>query len=161
MTYRPDIEGLRALAILLVVASHAGVPGMEGGFVGVDIFFVISGYLITGLLVAEHARTGRIDIAAFYARRFRRLLPALLLMLLATGLAAHLLLSPEERAYQGAAGAAASFWASNLYFAFERIDYMVQVGRGAGSRLAWEWFWRSVSSPVFGSPKCPAGTRST
>jgi peptidoglycan/LPS O-acetylase OafA/YrhL len=123
MTYRSDIEGLRALAILLVVAAHAGVPGMQGGFVGVDVFFVISGYLITGLLVTEHARTGRIGIAAFYARRFRRLLPALLLMLLVTALAVHLLLSPEERTYQGAAGAAASFWASNLYFAFERIDY--------------------------------------
>ncbi|CAN7461328.1 acyltransferase family protein [Pseudoxanthomonas sp. LjRoot143] len=123
MKYRPDIEGLRAVAILLVVAAHAGIPGFEGGFIGVDVFFVISGYLITGLLIGEHARTGHIEIAAFYARRFRRLLPALLLMLLVTAIAVRLVLPSEERAYQAEAGAAASVWASNLYFAFARIDY--------------------------------------
>lgn len=127
MTYRPDIEGLRALAILLVAAAHAGMPGFQAGFIGVDVFFVISGYLITGLLAAEHARTGRIGIAAFYARRFRRLLPALLLMLLVTALVMGMLLSPQERAQQAAAGAAASVWASNLHFAFERIDYFGQA----------------------------------
>ena len=123
MNYRPDIEGLRAIAILLVVASHAGVPALDAGFIGVDVFFVISGYLITGLLAAEYARTGRIGIVASYARRFRRLLPALILMLLATALAVRLLLSTEEQAYQAMAGAAASAWVSNLYFAFGRIDY--------------------------------------
>src|SRR5690606_34306886 len=123
MNYRPDIEGMRALAILLVIAAHARVPGLQGGFIGVDIFFVISGYLISGLLIAEHARTDRIEIAAFYARRFRRLLPALLLMLLVTAIAMSFLLPPQDRAYQAAAGAAASVWASNLYFAFEKIDY--------------------------------------
>lgn len=121
--YRPDIEGMRALAILLVIAAHAELPGLEAGFIGVDIFFVISGYLISGLLVAEHARSDRIDIAAFYARRFRRLLPALLMMLFVTAIAVRLLLPPQEQAYHAFTGAAASVWLSNLYFALESIDY--------------------------------------
>lgn len=121
--YRADIEGLRALAIVLVVADHAGLPGFAGGFVGVDIFFVISGYLITGLLLAEYRDTGRIAFASFYARRFRRLLPALLLMMATTAIAAWMLLPPSGQAYQAMAGAAASTWMSNLYFAFEHVDY--------------------------------------
>ena len=80
-SFRPDIEGLRAVAILLVVSFHAGIPWLHGGFVGVDVFFVLSGYLITDLLVAEVERTGKVDFPRFYARRIRRLLPAALLML--------------------------------------------------------------------------------
>ena len=77
--FRPDIEGLRAIAIGAVLLFHAGVPWAEGGFIGVDVFFVISGFLITGLLVREWDGNGRIDLRVFYARRFRRLLPAALL----------------------------------------------------------------------------------
>src|SRR3972149_10144231 len=73
--FRPDIEGLRGIAVLLVVLFHAGLP-IPGGFIGVDVFFVISGFLITGLLVREHERTGRVSLSNFYARRIRRLLPA-------------------------------------------------------------------------------------
>jgi peptidoglycan/LPS O-acetylase OafA/YrhL len=87
-SYRPDIEGLRGVAILLVVLYHAHVPGFPGGYVGVDVFFVLSGYLITGLLVAECEKTRRIDLAGFYARRARRLLPAAVLVLLAIVVAA-------------------------------------------------------------------------
>ena len=79
--YRPDVEGLRAVAILLVVLLHCGVPHMNGGIVGVDVFFVISGFVITGLLLREHRATGRIGFARFYARRARRLLPAALLVI--------------------------------------------------------------------------------
>src|SRR5260370_10887336 len=75
--FRPDIEGLRGLAVAVVVAFHCGIPTLSGGFVGVDVFFVLSGYLITGLLVAEVRSTGTIDLARFYARRVRRLLPAM------------------------------------------------------------------------------------
>lgn len=78
MGYRPDLDGLRAVAVLLVVAGHAGWPvPNDGGTVGVTAFFVLSGYLITGLLVEERDRTGRIDLPAFYRRRARRLLPTL------------------------------------------------------------------------------------
>ncbi|WP_235737053.1 acyltransferase family protein [Nocardioides alcanivorans] len=80
---RGDIQGLRALAVGLVVVAHAGVPGVDGGFVGVDVFFVLSGFLITGLLLKEGERTGRVSIAGFYARRARRILPAATVVLLA------------------------------------------------------------------------------
>ena len=75
-TVRRDIQGLRAVAVLLVLGFHAGVPGLGGGYVGVDVFFVISGFLITGLIVRELGRTGRLSLGRFYARRIRRLLPA-------------------------------------------------------------------------------------
>ena len=74
--FRADIEGLRGVAVLLVVGCHCGISWCAGGFVGVDIFFVISGYLITGILAREYRQTSRIDFAGFFARRARRLLPA-------------------------------------------------------------------------------------
>ena len=83
-SYRPDIQGLRALAVLFVVAFHADFPFAKGGFVGVDVFFVISGYLITGLLLREIERTGKLNLAGFWARRARRLLPASILVLSTT-----------------------------------------------------------------------------
>ena len=69
IAFRPDVEGLRAVAILAVVGYHAGLPFLPGGFVGVDVFFVISGFLITGLLVAEIGASGRVSLARFWARR--------------------------------------------------------------------------------------------
>ncbi|GAA1961925.1 hypothetical protein GCM10009798_22090 [Nocardioides panacihumi] len=79
LSYRPELDALRGVAVLLVVGSHAGVPGMGyAGTVGVTVFFVLSGWLITRLLLAEHARSGRIDLPLFWQRRARRILPALL-----------------------------------------------------------------------------------
>ena len=75
-TLRLDIEGMRAIAIGAVLAFHAGIPFFTGGFVGVDVFFVLSGFLITGLLAREVGRTGRVRLGTFWARRARRLLPA-------------------------------------------------------------------------------------
>lgn len=121
--YRPDVEGLRAVAILLVVAVHAGVPWLSGGFVGVDVFFVLSGFLITGLLVQEVTNTGRLRFAEFYVRRLRRLLPALLIMLLVVSVLASWLLSPVEQLEQSSAGATAALWVSNIHFAFAKLDY--------------------------------------
>ncbi len=121
--YRADLEGLRAVAILLVVAVHAGVPWLRGGFVGVDVFFVLSGFLITGLLVQEVSDTGRLRFAEFYVRRLRRLLPALLVMLLVVGALAALLLAPAEQREQSSAAAMAALWLSNIHFAFARLDY--------------------------------------
>lgn len=80
---RKDIQGLRAVAVLLVMLDHAGIPGLEGGYLGVDVFFVISGFLITGILVREVDRTGQVSIASFYARRARRILPAASVVLVA------------------------------------------------------------------------------
>jgi peptidoglycan/LPS O-acetylase OafA/YrhL len=77
--HRPALDGIRAIAVYLVVAYHAGVPSLTGGFVGVDLFFVLSGFLVTSVLLDEHRRTGGIDLAGFYARRVRRLLPAAVL----------------------------------------------------------------------------------
>src|SRR3990172_184022 len=94
--FRPDLEGLRGLAILLVLLFRAGVRGIAGGFVGVDVFFVLSGFLITGLLIRERERTGRIDLPAFYARRARRILPAALVVIVATLVAATAFLSPLD-----------------------------------------------------------------
>jgi len=123
--FRPDIEGLRAIAILLVVAYHAGVPFLGGGFIGVDVFFVLSGYLITGLLVREIEKTGTIDLAGFYARRARRLLPAMTLVLVIT-IAAGALIYPPFEANVGGFGATAvatAGYASNLYFVRSAVDY--------------------------------------
>jgi len=90
---RADIQGLRAVAVVLVVAFHAGLP-IPGGFLGVDVFFVISGFVITGLLLREFSSAGRLNLRRFYARRFRRLIPALALVVTATVLLAVPLQSP-------------------------------------------------------------------
>ncbi|NWG91727.1 MAG: acyltransferase [Parvularculaceae bacterium] len=109
MTYRADIDGLRGVAVLFVVAYHAFPELSPGGFTGVDIFFVISGYLITGLIPAEQAQ-GRFSFARFYARRVRRLFPALFVVLAATLVGGWLLLFPPEFEALGRhAGAAVAF----------------------------------------------------
>lgn len=92
-TYRPDIDGLRALAVIPVLLFHGGVTAVPGGFVGVDVFFVISGYLITARIMAERDASGRIDVAQFWLRRVQRLAPALVVVLLATLLMAPFLLA--------------------------------------------------------------------
>jgi peptidoglycan/LPS O-acetylase OafA/YrhL len=122
--FRPDIEGLRAVAIGAVLLYHVGVPWAAGGFVGVDVFFVISGFLITGLLVREWSARGTIDLAAFYARRFRRLLPAALLAITVTTLASWAMLSSLR--FPGVAGdaAASALYVSNLRFAVQAVDYL-------------------------------------
>src|ERR1700759_3215047 len=81
---RPDVQGLRALAVCVVILGHGHIPGFRGGFVGVDIFFVVSGYLISSLLLHEATSTGHVRVGAFYARRARRILPAAGLVLVVT-----------------------------------------------------------------------------
>jgi peptidoglycan/LPS O-acetylase OafA/YrhL len=116
MKYRSDIDGLRAVAVLPVVFYHFGIPGFPGGYVGVDVFFVISGYLICGLIQSDLDR-GRFSIADFYERRILRILPALIAMLCVVSALAFAFFLPEElKAYlKSLLGAAAS--ASNMYFA--------------------------------------------
>jgi peptidoglycan/LPS O-acetylase OafA/YrhL len=122
--FRPDIEGLRAIAVTLVLLYHAAVPGFGGGFVGVDVFFVLSGFLITGLLLRELERTGSISLPSFYARRLRRLLPAAALLILVTVVASVAVLSPLRAGDVAADGVAASLYASNLRFAIQATDYL-------------------------------------
>lgn len=123
-TFRPDIEGLRAVAVLLVLAYHARVPGVSGGYIGVDVFFVVSGFLITGLIVRELATTGTLDLGAFYARRARRLLPASLLVIAATVVASAVILPPLRVVDVAADGAAAAVYAGNVRFALQATDYL-------------------------------------
>lgn len=115
MQYRSDIDGLRALAVAPIVLFHAHVPGFAGGYVGVDIFFVISGFLITSIL-AEEMGQGRFSFAAFYARRIRRLLPALMVMLAVVSAAAPFVLLPDDLAAFGRSVAATVLLSSNLLF---------------------------------------------
>lgn len=113
--YRPDIDGLRAVAVIAVVFYHAGIAAIPGGFVGVDVFFVISGYLIGGQIYRE-ARAGRFSFAAFYTRRVRRILPALyamLLVMLAIGL---FILTPEELRQFAREAVAAALGLSNVLY---------------------------------------------
>src|SRR5215475_15453003 len=92
--FRPDIEGLRAVAIVAVLLCHAGIPLFAGGYVGVDVFFVISGFLITRLLLGELDRHGTISLRRFYARRAKRLLPLSAILLATVGVLSLVLFSP-------------------------------------------------------------------
>src|SRR5262249_55995276 len=122
--FRPDIQGLRALAVMFVVFYHARFPLFPGGYVGVDVFFVISGYLTSGLLFREVERTGTVALATFYARRIRRLLPAAIVMLLATAVMARLWLSPLEQIEFAPSVLFSALYASNLWFASRATDYL-------------------------------------
>lgn len=119
--YRSDIDGLRAVAVLPVVLFHAGIPGFEGGFVGVDVFFVISGFLITRLII-ENRRSGRFTFAGFYERRARRLFPAFMTTLVLTVFSACLLFSTEHLERLGKSALYASFGVSNFMF-WSEADY--------------------------------------
>ena len=125
--FRPDIEGLRGVAVALVVLYHGALLGFVGGFVGVDVFFVISGFLITGLLLRELERRGRISFRAFYARRVRRLAPAGAVVLLVTLVATFLLVDPLDRPDLLADGAAAALSFGNMRFAAQASDYFATV----------------------------------
>lgn len=125
--FRADIEGLRGLAVILVLLFHAQIPGFTGGFFGVDIFYVISGYLITGLLIRERESTGKISLKIFYARRVRRLLPAASLVLVATLIASYLL---APRLLMPAIAfdiASAALFLSNMNFAHHATDYFANA----------------------------------
>jgi peptidoglycan/LPS O-acetylase OafA/YrhL len=113
--YRKDVDGLRAIAVLAVLFHHLGIAGFSGGYVGVDVFFVISGYLITALL-RKDMETGRYSIADFYMRRIRRILPALTAVLLATTIIALWLLTPNDLVQYGRSLASAALFGSNFLF---------------------------------------------
>lgn len=116
LPYRRDIDGLRAIAVSVVVLYHFGVPGLSGGFIGVDVFFVISGFLIGGLLWREQEATGRIALGAFYLRRIRRLAPAFVAMALVSAVVAWHVLLPFEFREFGKQLIAATVYLSNVFF---------------------------------------------
>ena len=119
---RRDIQGLRALAVVAIIASHV-TQWPSGGFVGVDVFFVISGFLITGLMLREYDRTGRLSLARFYGRRLRRIVPAALTVLLATSAVGYFLFN-TTRAWETIWDAVYSlFFAANWRFAAVGVDY--------------------------------------
>ncbi|MGW6333111.1 acyltransferase family protein [Nocardia rhamnosiphila] len=122
--FRPDIEGLRAVAVVAVVLFHAGMPWVGGGFVGVDVFFVVSGFLVTGILYRETATTGTIGLARFYGARARRLLPAAGVVLVTTAVAAAVLLPPLQARRVLGDGIASALYAGNYRFALRGADYL-------------------------------------
>ena len=121
MEYRKDIDGLRAVAVLAVVFFHGRLAGFSGGFVGVDVFFVISGFLITGLIAAD-CRAGRFSLVTFYFRRVRRILPALLCVYFASTALAALVMMPSDMAEFGRSLVSSAAFVSNHFF-FHLADY--------------------------------------
>ena len=121
--YRPQLDGLRAIAVYLVVAFHSGADRFAGGFIGVDVFFVLSGYLVTQLLVRDIRGRGRIGFGRFYSRRFRRLLPASFVCLLVIAAVYAAVAAPAE-VIQGLRGIKAAFlYVANWFFIRESSDY--------------------------------------
>ncbi|ABS64037.1 acyltransferase 3 [Parvibaculum lavamentivorans DS-1] len=125
--YRPSVDGLRAVAVISVMLFHAEVPGFSGGFVGVDVFFVISGYLITGIILQQQA-TKSFSLLHFYERRARRILPALFLIMSVTLVAAALLTAPFRFAEIAESAAAALSFTANIYF-WASSDYFATAAR--------------------------------
>jgi peptidoglycan/LPS O-acetylase OafA/YrhL len=121
----PALDGIRAVAVGLVLAEHGGIPGIPAGFLGVDVFFVLSGFLITSLLLDERGHNGRIRLRDFWIRRARRLLPALIVMVLAV-VAARRLFPPEAVGTLRDDAVAAFFWVSNWAFVAQKTDYFSQ-----------------------------------
>ncbi len=126
-TRQPGLDGLRALAVIAVIAFHERLSAFSGGFLGVDVFFVLSGYLITDLLVARWDRHGRLDLGDFWARRARRLLPALAVLLVAVT-AATAVVEPAQLAALRSALLAAVTYSSNWWQALAHHSYFAQFG---------------------------------
>jgi len=136
---RPGIralDGVRAVAVALVLADHGGIPGMAGGFLGVDVFFVLSGFLITSLLLDELGRSGRVDLGNFWIRRARRLLPALVLMVLTVAVGRQLF-SPEAILGLRDDAVAAFFWVANWMFVADKTGYFAQGAPPSPLQHAW------------------------
>lgn len=127
LTSRPDVQGLRAIAVGVVILAHVHLPGFDGGFVGVDVFFVVSGFLISSLLLHEATTTGQIRLGHFYARRARRILPAAGLVLMATAVFAAMRL-PLTRVSEVVDDVrAAAMFTANLHFSRLGTDYFEET----------------------------------
>ena len=135
--FRPEVEGLRAVAVVLVLLYHAKLGAMSGGYIGVDVFFVLSGFLITSLLLRELATTGTVSLAAFWARRARRLLPASGLVVIATLIAGRVMLDGLSQGDLARDAIAASTFVANFRFLNVGTDYL--AGGQATSPLLHFW----------------------
>ncbi|MFL0389798.1 acyltransferase family protein [Curtobacterium sp. 179-B 9B NHS] len=135
-SWRSDVQGLRAVAVLGVVLFHAGVPLLRGGFAGVDVFFVISGFLITSNLLREHARTGRIRLARFYRNRFTRLAPAAIVTVVVTVLVSVAVLPPLDRTVIRVESLGSLVGVENLWLAWTGTQYLA-----THSASAFQQFW--------------------
>jgi peptidoglycan/LPS O-acetylase OafA/YrhL len=124
--FRGDIEGMRAIAIVAVLASHAGLAVFAGGYVGVDVFFVISGYLITRLLLGEVDRSATISLPRFYARRVRRLLPLAAILLMTVAALSLAIFSPLRSVEVSGDIVSSALYAANWHFAAQSVDYFAQ-----------------------------------
>jgi peptidoglycan/LPS O-acetylase OafA/YrhL len=135
--YKPTLDGLRAVAVGSVIAFHFGTGQMPGGFLGVDTFFVLSGYLITSLLLVEWGRSSRVNFGAFWSRRARRLLPALFVVLIAIGLWAMLAVSSDQLSTIRSDGLWTLFYAANWHFIHAGQSYFALVSNASPLRHAW------------------------
>jgi peptidoglycan/LPS O-acetylase OafA/YrhL len=135
--YQPALDGLRAVAVLAVVFYHLGYSWSPGGFLGVDTFFVLSGYLITTLLLVEWRRHGTIDFRGFWMRRARRLLPALFLVVAAVAVWAMIVLRPDQLSSLRADGLATLLYSANWRFVFSGQSYFAMFSAASPFRHAW------------------------
>ncbi len=133
----PALDGLRGIAVVAVLIYHGGTGWLRGGYLGVDVFFVLSGFLITSLLLSEHTRTGRVDLIAFWRRRARRLLPALALLLVGIVFYARLVAAPSEVASLRGDWIATVAYVANWRFVFAHQSYFAQFGAPSPLRHAW------------------------
>src|SRR4051812_28799245 len=135
--YRPALDGIRAVAILAVFGYHLEYRWLRGGFLGVDVFFVLSGYLITGLLLAEYQRTGRISLIGFWLRRAKRLLPALFFMIVAVAVWLHFKAAPFELPLRRRDLFWTLFYGANWHFVASGQDYFAQFASASPLRHTW------------------------
>jgi peptidoglycan/LPS O-acetylase OafA/YrhL len=135
--YKPTLDGLRAVAVGSVIAFHFGTGQLPGGFLGVDTFFVLSGYLITSLLLVEWGRSSRINFGAFWSRRARRLLPALFVVLIAIGIWSMLAVSTDQLSTIRSDGLWTLFYAANWHFIYTGQSYFALVSNASPLRHTW------------------------
>jgi peptidoglycan/LPS O-acetylase OafA/YrhL/lysophospholipase L1-like esterase len=166
--YLPGLDGLRALAVLAVVAFHVGLGWAPGGLLGVGVFFTLSGYLITDLLLGQHARTGSLQLVDFWFRRARRLLPALFVMLAVVVAWVALLDRAQLAGLRGAVAAAAAY-VSNWYLIGEHTSYFARFGPPSPLGHLWSlaveeqfylvWPWVLLAGLALVRPRRGSGTR--
>jgi peptidoglycan/LPS O-acetylase OafA/YrhL len=135
--YQPPLDGLRAVAVGAVLAFHFGSGELPGGFLGVDLFFVLSGYLITSLLLVDWGRRARLDLRAFWSRRARRLLPALVVMIVAISVWAVLAVPSNQLPTIRSDGLWTLFYAANWHLIASGLSYFASVSAASPLRHAW------------------------